>query len=330
MLRPCSTFTWVLVKLLLVPLPCTPLPVVANASSSNAIPTAASAQPGLSTPRLSSPGPPEASNASHTAPPARRPGPPGNTSGAPHADLHTAVIVETRATPALPVVILHMQEHLPNSTNFHVFHSSANLRLLHAKFGDQIRSGRMRLTDLALFNISKLTRYTSNWLYLNVAFWRGIAGENLLHFQCDTCICSKSRHTLAEFVGRYDYVGGPYGNPRRSRHQNGGFSLRSRSKMLEAIRRLKAAWNRNFTNEDIFFSDWAADAGIVRPAPTAVAKTFAVDSLFYDAPFATHKIFARLRQWRKAGRPVDRLLANCPEIQMVLRLNKGLAGAAKK
>ena len=95
-------------------------------------------------------------------------------------------------------------------------------------------------------------------LYLNEAFWEQISGENILLFQCDTCICSRPKIKLADFVGKYDFVGGPYGDQTRSRHQNGGFSLRSRSKMLEAIRKMKPVWEAHFTNEDIFFSDWAA------------------------------------------------------------------------
>lgn len=94
----------------------------------------------------------------------------------------------------------------------------------------------------------------------------------------DSCLCSRSRHRLPEFLGRYDFVGGPYaragaeatvggtatgplgtsvgrdwrperpcplpGSRQNSRHQNGGFSLRARSRMLLAVRLLRPLWDR--------------------------------------------------------------------------------------
>eukprot|EP00667_Euglena_gracilis_P015596 EG_transcript_16226 len=235
------------------------------------------------------------------------------------AQLHSAVIVEDRAAKALVVIINHMRRHLPNTTLFHVFHSPANYALLQSEYAGWIQSGGMRLTNLQTLNITHVTRYSSNWLYLNEEFWQLLYGENILIFQMDSCICSRSRHKLSEFVGRYDFVGGPYANPTRSRHQNGGFSLRVRSKMIEAIRRLKPRWEQHFTNEDIFFSVWAAEAKILRPAPVPVARAFCIDSMFYESPFAVHKIHARLHQFQLAKRPLATLLKNCPEVQMMVR-----------
>eukprot|EP00667_Euglena_gracilis_P019326 EG_transcript_20706 len=226
------------------------------------------------------------------------------------ARLDCAVIVEDRRTKVLVLAIQHMLENLPNTTAFHVFHSAANEVLLREAFAPQLRAGGMRLTNLRRFNVTKLSKHASNWLYLSEAFWRSIEGEALLFFQVDSCLCSRSRHRLPEFLGRYDFVGGPYGSRQNSRHQNGGFSLRARSRMLLAVRLLRPLWDRDFVNEDVFFSDWAAQVGIVEPAPVRVARSFCIDSMFYDSPYAVHKVFTRFHQFAKFHKPVATLLQN--------------------
>ena len=64
----------------------------------------------------------------------------------------------------------------------------------------------------------------------------------------------------------------------------------------------------------------------MRPAPTEVARAFCVDTMFHEAPFATHKIYTRMKLFERAQRPTDVLLRNCPEIRMMLKLQSHYKG----
>ncbi|CAF3381586.1 unnamed protein product, partial [Rotaria sp. Silwood2] len=88
---------------------------------------------------------------------------------------------------------------------------------------------------------------------------------------------------------------------------NGGFSLRTRSKIL-ALLALHPYDNK--VPEDVWYSQnlRRVNASI---APVDVAKTFSVDTVFYERPLAVHRFALRCRTREK-------LFETCPEAMMVL------------
>ena len=124
-------------------------------------------------------------------------------------------------------------------------------------------------------------------------------------FQTDSCICSKSRHTIDEYL-QYDYVGAPWEKNSKDKHKyggNGGFSFRKKSAMLSVIN--KFPYNKE--HEDVYFS-----RKDIKYPPYKVAKTFAVEHVFYDAPFGIHKAYKY-----QSKNKLNNMLEYCPELQTI-------------
>lgn len=114
-------------------------------------------------------------------------------------------------------------------------------------------------------------------------FWGSIHGEHVLLTQPDAVLCDT---TLDNFLD-YDYVGAPWSHqPLGMFVGNGGLSLRRRETMIWCIKNYKQF---RMMNEDIFFASCVAKNGKL---PTLdKAKSFAIESMFSEAPFGIHKIF---------------------------------------
>eukprot|EP00668_Euglena_longa_P014079 GGOE01018049.1.p1 GENE.GGOE01018049.1~~GGOE01018049.1.p1 ORF type:complete len:255 (+),score=69.38 GGOE01018049.1:67-831(+) len=221
--------------------------------------------------------------------------------------LDTAVIVEVRRHPLLVPVVHHMLQHIPNSTIVQVFHGPRNEQTLRSNFREALRVGRVVLTRLNHTNMD-IPMY--NDLFYSVDFWEGCIGERIVVFQTDSAVCSLSPYSWADFLDpRWDFIGPPFRLQWKSKHQNGGFSLRRKSKMILALQKLSRTAAGDL-NEDRFFSLYAAKQGIVRPAPLKVARKFAVETLFYASPFAIHKAWAY-----QSAKQLSELRRCCPELR---------------
>jgi hypothetical protein len=101
-------------------------------------------------------------------------------------------------------------------------------------------------------------------------------------------MCSTSPHKITDFL-KYDFIGGPwigdwYPYDKNYRVGNGGFSLRTRSKTLDllAIRTYD-----NSVPEDVWYAQNLHRVNGSIP-PIDIAKTFAVESGYYDRPVGVH------------------------------------------
>ncbi|CAF3483366.1 unnamed protein product [Adineta steineri] len=88
---------------------------------------------------------------------------------------------------------------------------------------------------------------------------------------------------------------------------NGGFSLRSRSKILALLQLIQYD---SFPPEDVWYAQnlHRVNASI---APVHIAKTFAVESVFYERPVGVHRFTWGCKFRRKISE-------TCPESVMVL------------
>ncbi len=218
--------------------------------------------------------------------------------------LDLAVIVEPRKHKYLVPIILNFIKNLPKETKIQIFHGTENLDFIKKNLKKHIESGKIILTNLNVKNIDR--HYYSN-MFTNSEFWNKIDGENILIFQTDTCLCSKRLHNINHYVKMgYGYIGGPL--RKNKDYQNGGFSLRRKSRMLAAIKTKKL--NENTWPCDSWYS--VKKKNIVKPAPYHIAKEFAIERVYSSNPFGVHKPWHFLNK-----NELDKLKKQCPEINEI-------------
>jgi hypothetical protein len=205
-----------------------------------------------------------------------------------------AVLVEPRQHYALRFCTLNVMTHLPrHAWGLHVFHGTTNGRFVRAVLADV---DGVRYTRVP---VGVMTIPLYNDLLKSASFWTAMRADNVLLFQTDSLLVGTN---IADFVGRYDYVGAPWhqDNEQWSAMRlalgpqgvgNGGLSLRTTASALDIIRRHGAASNSS-ENEDVFFVKHAVGDGHRLP-PRQTAYGFCLEVPCADlesvqAPFAVH------------------------------------------
>ena len=154
-------------------------------------------------------------------------------------------------------------------------------------------------------------RAQTNELLTDPKFWQRVRGEKILLFQIDSVMCSNSPHKITDFL-QYDFIGAPWDpswfGPSEHLVGNGGFSLRSRSKIL-ALLALIPYDSR--IPEDVWYAQNLHRVNGSIPS-IEIAKTFSVESMYYARPLGVHRF--RLKCSIRA-----KLFETCPESMMVMR-----------
>jgi hypothetical protein len=219
-----------------------------------------------------------------------------------------AAIVEHRPTPHLVTTVLNVIQNIPENWQIQIFHSELNAEFLrNSRLSKHIQSGKIILTKLTTFGGQDSHHYT-NKLFTNISFWEQVLGEKVLFFQIDSIMCSNSPHKITDYL-QYDYIGAPWSH-REPRVGNGGFSLRSKNKTLLLLEKMRnsSTLTKFGNNEDVFYSLYMSSVGTI--APLDVAKTFAVEGLFYANPVGVHKTGINKKDLQK-------LCEECPDARLV-------------
>jgi hypothetical protein len=211
-----------------------------------------------------------------------------------------AVIVEFRSDIILITVVHNIIRHIPADWPVQIFHGPNNSDFIqNSTLWRYIRTGKVFLTKLPEFPGD---RYVfQNTVYTNSSFWQLVRGEKILFFHADSVLCSNSPHEISDYFV-YDWVGAPWTNGAVG---NGGLSFRSRSKILSLLKIRKYAGG---IAEDIWYSEYLPLVGKI--APYQIAKTFAVETVFYENPFGVHK-----PQLNKTE--LEKLWNICPESKLI-------------
>ena len=148
-------------------------------------------------------------------------------------------------------------------------------------------------------------------LLTSPAFWKRVRGEKILLFQIDSAMCSNSPHKITDFL-QYDYIGAPWDLSfftfdKQYRVGNGGFSLRTRSKILELL--ALVPYDPKIP-EDVWYAQNMHRVNGSIPS-IEIAKTFAVESMYYERPVGVHRF-----PWHCRFR-AD-LAKTCPESMLVM------------
>lgn len=230
--------------------------------------------------------------------------------------LDVAVIVEPRKDETLIKVLKNFIELLPHKTKIQIFHGTENEKYLLDNFNNEIFSKKIILTNL---NVKNLTINDYNSLLTSKNFYNLINGENILIFQMDTCLCSKSKFKIQDFV-KYDYVGAPWINQDEVIYKNkdkkikkinldnkvgnGGLSLRKKSKIIKHIDNYKY----DGQNEDVYFSK----STILNFPSIEKASYFSSEHLFNPYSIGLHKPKEILNNKQK-----NIISKTCPEYNKV-------------
>jgi hypothetical protein len=203
--------------------------------------------------------------------------------------------------------ILH---NIPTDWPIQIFHGQNNAKFIqNSQLSKYIKINQIFLHQIDSMKDSNAMGFTTG-LLTNTTFWQMVRGEKILFFQLDSVFCSNSPHKLTDFL-QYDYIGAPW----HSKHNipakvgNGGFSLRSRSKLLALLRNHTYDLKYKY-HEDVWFSQnlHLVNANI---APEHIAKTFSVETIFYATPLAVHKPIYLEAGEQKA------LCEVCPELRII-------------
>ena len=235
----------------------------------------------------------------------------------------TAVIVEPRKHSCLEYVLNNFNEGLDNRWQFLIIHGNDNKEFV-KNIVDKLTTRKITLKNINVGNYS-IEEY--NLLFYDKNFYDLIPTEIFLVFQTDTLVCLKNKHLINEFL-QYDYVGAPWahyvGVPRDDKRVgNGGLSLRRKTKMLEILEKgkhLKLQPNGTHWCEDVFFSLISKnipDLFLYRP-DFEKAKKFAVETVFHNESFGTHKGWA----FTKSESELLQYKNSFPEVTELLKISK--------
>ena len=221
---------------------------------------------------------------------------------------HIAVIVEFRTVDHLVAVVHNVNHHIPSSWPIQIFHGTENEPFIrNSTLAPLIHSGKIFLTLMS----RTYDRGQTNTLLTDRTFWERVRGEKILFFQIDSMMCSNSPHRVTDFL-QYDYVGAPWDlsfftADKQYRVGNGGFSLRTRSKLLELLALIP--YDRKLP-EDVWYAQNLRHVNGSIPS-IEIAQKFAVESMFYERPVGIHRF-----PWHCKFR-AD-LARTCPESMLVM------------
>ena len=159
--------------------------------------------------------------------------------------------------------------------------------------------------NIVHLDIDNLTPSQYSRLLLTKSFWEKLKGEKILLYQEDTMLF----HGKIEPFLNYDYIGAawPVGQDDNALGVgNGGFSLRTRTKMLECIEKVNPltdlqigmstlrymrSTNSEFLPEDVFFSKSLIDYKLGNVAPREVANNFSQETQLCINPLGGHNFW---------------------------------------
>ena len=166
---------------------------------------------------------------------------------------------------------------------------------------NKICDGTTSSIKIIKLDIDNLVPSEYSKLLLTKDFWDKFDGEKLLVYQEDSMLF----HSDIEQFLKYDYVGAPWPENQDDNALgvgNGGFSLRTKSKLLECIEKVKPEdlqlgsstldYMKNTASyivpEDVYFSKSMIDYKIGKVAPWDVAIEFSQETQLSKNPLGGH------------------------------------------
>ncbi|HTB72623.1 MAG TPA: DUF5672 family protein [Polyangiaceae bacterium] len=184
------------------------------------------------------------------------------------ANTKAAVLIEGRPLYFLPMVLKNTMFFLGSTWNLHVIYSEFAEPYLEERLKDWDVNG------VKLQGLTRLSRPERDSLMKSSEFWKIFPEEKLLVFESNSVTCGSNIDAFLD----YDFIGAPMGSA-ESFSLNGGFSLRSRRKLIESI----VTGRDNGEPEDEFFTRMMRQIG-ARTPDFGSACRFAVASDYEGHP----------------------------------------------
>jgi hypothetical protein len=219
---------------------------------------------------------------------------------------YEAVLIEFRILPHLEFIIRNAIFHLGNEWSFTVVCGTHNHSFIQ-KICAQIHP-KIRIIQLPYAN-QKQEEYSN--LLMTVDFWHLFHGEKLFIYQEDSLFFKSN---VARFLS-YDFIGAPFhkmANDTPNGVGNGGFSLRTKRKMMEVLQTCPretieiASSTRSYMNyvgmttipEDVYFSTCLQKKRIGEVASWEVASDFSSEQVFNPHSLGGHKFWISNPAWK--------------------------------
>ncbi|KAL3420103.1 hypothetical protein PVAG01_08602 [Phlyctema vagabunda] len=241
----------------------------------------------------------------------------------PLAGKNVAAIVENRPLDNLIPLILHFSSVLGPDWPIHIFTTDANAISLRssATVTRNIDAGLIVIQPLPM-SIDFKKHSSVSAFFTQPWFWQALApAEKILMFQGDSMICSRATQTIEDYT-QYDFIGAPIDTAKGLGFgYNGGLSIRNRKMMLDIVKTWDWAEEKkgprkgkvNIDYEDQWFWKKLSEMDPQPNLPSVeVAKTFSVETMWYDKPFGYHQASV----WQKSK--MEEILEWCPEYRLAL------------
>jgi hypothetical protein len=211
-------------------------------------------------------------------------------------------LIEFRILPHLEFIIKNTIIKLPN-WNHSIVCGNNNYEFI-KKISNSLSASN--IINIIKLDIDNLTTSQYSRLLLTTDFWNNFKGEKLLLYQEDTYLFHSNN--IEQFL-EYDYVGAPWPVNQDDNINgvgNGGFSLRSKSKMIECINKVDPikdlklgkstlnymrSSNNDFVPEDVFFSKSMLDFNIGKVARRDSAIQFSQETQSSYNPIGGHNFW---------------------------------------
>lgn len=231
------------------------------------------------------------------------------SSDTPAADRPLAVIIESDVVPNLVPLMLHFANVLGPAWGMILFTIQDRwVEPLSPAFQRFLADGRIEVrflpTGTDLTSSAAVSQFlTSAWVWEQLQ-----AAHRILLFQSDSILCAKSEARVEDYF-EYDLVGAPI-NAVYGSGYNGGLSIRNPRLFLQVVRETDFLTSgQKF--EDQFFYDELRKRG-VQMASEDVAKTFSVETIYYETPLGYHQP----QRWQAPN--MAAIEEWCPEVKMLI------------
>ena len=199
------------------------------------------------------------------------------------ANIKEAVLIEFRRMPHLEYLVRRTIINLKDwnhtivcgNNNYDMI--KAMCELIHKDVPTKIKIIKLDVGNMLVKQYSDMLK--------TAGFWNSFMGEKLLLYQEDTILF----HGNIEGFLKYDYVGAPWKKINYQSNSfvgNGGFSLRTKTVMLNCISRNTSVQDKS--PEDVYFVKTITKYNVGNIAPKYIAKQFSQEQVLGDNPVGGH------------------------------------------
>lgn len=219
---------------------------------------------------------------------------------------YEAVFIDFRVLPNIEFIIRNAIFKLGNEWSHTIVCGNTNYKYIL----DIVKNINKHINIIKLDH-DNLTHGEYSNLLTTEEFWNSLYGEKILIYQEDSIIFNKN---IDDFY-KYDFIGAPFqknSNDTPNCVGNGGFSFRTKLKMIEVIKRVNLKDTKvnsttinymklkglEYPPEDVYFSKNMQEYNIGDVASWDEAYKFSSEQIFNPHSFAGHQFWIGNKEWQ--------------------------------